>query len=98
KYKERPITSQISSRTQVSQGRNTIISSDTSAPIMGTNGTHGVLNGRGMSGLRRRMSHTPMQTITNASIVPMLTSSPRIEMGMVAANSPTKMPTKMDEM
>ena len=41
---------------------------------MGTSGTAGVLNGRGASGAVFLRMITPIQTSTNASSVPMLTS------------------------
>src|SRR6201993_1549577 len=62
-------------------------------PMMGTNGTHGVLNGRCRLGLRRRMIHTPAHTITKASSVPMFTMSPRRLMGSDAARKATQVPT-----
>ena len=40
------------------------------------------------SGLFRRRTHTPAQTMTNASSVPMFTSSPRSSMGMRMRISP----------
>ena len=51
--------------------------SDTTTPMIGTNGTQGVLNGRGRSGSRTRRIHTPAQTIVKANSVPMLVSSAR---------------------
>ena len=44
-------------------------------PMMGTNGTQGVRNGRGWLGFVRRKTITAMQTITKASSVPMFTMS-----------------------
>ena len=81
------------SLSQVSPGRERINQNAASIPAIGVNGTHGVLNGRGMSGRLRRSTHTPAQTITKASSVPILTSSPRIPIGIRAAKNATKMPT-----
>lgn len=44
-----------------------------------------------------RSTHTPAQTMTNASNVPMLTSSPRMPMGINAAKTATKKPTRLVE-
>src|SRR6185437_51801 len=66
-------------------------------PRIGTRGTHGVLNGRGKSGLRRRNTHTPAETMANASRVPMFTMSPSWLMGSDAASSATKKPTLIVE-
>jgi len=74
-----------------------IMSPATRIPIIGTNGTHGVLKGRASSGRRTRRIHTPAQTITNASSVPMLTSSPKMPIGMSEAKIATKIPTVMLE-
>ena len=62
-------------------------------PKIGTRGASGVRNGRASWGLRRRMSHTPAQTMTKASNVPMLTISVSTSMGRDAASTATKMPT-----
>src|SRR5436305_548956 len=67
-----PIISQMIKRSHVSPGRPAIISKEISAPMIGTNGTRGVLKGRGSSGSVRRSIHTPAQTITNASNVQMI--------------------------
>ena len=58
-----------------------IMAKQTRMPRIGTSGTNGVLYGRGISGCVRRMIMTPTQTITNASSVPMLVMSPRLESG-----------------
>lgn len=50
---------------------------------MGTNGTHGVRNGRGCPGLLRRKTITAMQTIMNASNVPMFTIFPMSSIGVL---------------
>lgn len=90
--------SQMKSRNHVSNGNPSIINKEIAMPMIGTNGTIGVLNGRGRSGFVLRIIQTPAQTITNASKVPMLTNSPRIEIGMTEAKMATKIPTKIDEM
>src|SRR6476469_7904710 len=61
--------------------------------MIGTKGTHGVLNGRSRLGLLRRTIQTPAQTITNASRVPMVTMSPSRLMGRDAARKATQVPT-----
>ena len=66
-------------------------------PRMGTSGTSGVLNGLGRSGRFTRRIHTPAQTITNASSVPMFTSTARSPMGMNDAKPATQTPTTIDE-
>ena len=70
-----------------------IIANEVMIPRIGTNGTSGVRNGRSKSGLRRRMIHTPPQTMTNASRVPMLTISASTLIGRDAASTATKSPT-----
>ena len=54
-------------------------------PRIGTTGPSGARNGRSASGCVFRMMRTAAQTITNASSVPMLTSSARIRSGRNAA-------------
>ena len=44
-----------------------------------------------------RRTQTPAQTMTNASSVPMLTSSPKMPMGINAAKTATKQPTRLVE-
>src|SRR5664279_515557 len=92
-----PIASQMIRRSHVSPGRLAIKASEITIPRMGTRGTSGVLKGRCSSGRRTRRIHTPAHTITNASNVPMLTSSPRIPMGTREAKMATNSPTVMDE-
>src|SRR5581483_5445850 len=90
-----PITSQMINRAQVCQARLNIISSETRMPMMGVNGIHGATNARGTSVPRLRSSHTPLQTITNASRVPMETSSLRTLIGVSAATVATQTPTRI---
>ncbi len=71
---------------------------DTSTPMIGTNGTHGVLNGRGRFGSRTRRIQTPAQTIVNANSVPMLVNSASVDTGSDAASVATQIPTTMVEM
>src|SRR6202050_2519029 len=82
-------------RIQVAAGKLAINPRETRTPIIGTNGTQGVLNGRGKSGRRRRRIHVTAETITKASSVPMLTSSPQMSIGRKAAKNATQVPTKM---
>jgi hypothetical protein len=49
--------------------------------MTGTHGMPGVLKGRGVSGSILRSTRTPMQTIANASKVPILTSWLSTEIG-----------------
>src|SRR5882672_632185 len=87
------MTSHTNKRIQVIGVRLNIIASEITIPRIGTSGTRGVRNGRGKSGLRRRRIHTPAQTMTNASNVPMLTISVSTLIGSEAASTATKMPT-----
>src|ERR1043166_8554827 len=90
-----PITSQMTRRIHVSNGKERISQNAASIPQMGVKGTHGVLNGRGISGRLRRSTQTPAQTITKASSVQILTNSPRMPIGISAAKNATKIPTMM---
>jgi len=92
-----PIMSHTTSRSQVAAGKLAISPKETTTPMIGTKGTHGVLKGRGKSGRLRRKIQVPAETITKASSVPMLTSSPRMSMGTNAAKKATKIPTKIVE-
>src|SRR5206468_1394690 len=87
KYTTRPITSQMMSRSHVATGSPTIWARQTTAPAIGTKGTHGVLKGRGTSGAVLRRTTTPMLTRTKASSVPMLTSWLSTAIGFRPANS-----------
>src|SRR5258708_21101646 len=90
-----PMASQMISRSQVSPGSERISQNADNIPAIGVKGTHGVLNGRGISGRLRRRTHTPAQTITKASRVPILTNSPTMPMGITPAKNATQMPTMM---
>ena len=58
-------------------------------PRMGTNGTIGVLNALGRSGIFLRITHTPIHTRMNANNVPILVISPTTSAGMKAAKALT---------
>src|SRR5579863_1091789 len=91
-----PITNQMIRRNQVASGRLAIIPKEISAPRIGTAGTHGVLKGRWRFGRRTRSRQTPMQTITNASRVPMFTSSDRSLIVSTEAKKAAKQPTTIE--
>ena len=78
------------SLSQVSPGNANICMKQTNAPRRGTNGTQGVLNGRGASGSVFRIIKMPIQTIIKASNVPMDTSSPKSPMGNMPAINAVK--------
>src|SRR5260370_2665189 len=88
---------QTAGRIEVSQVKVTIMAREINMPMMGVKGTQGVLNGRGSFGSRRRRTHTPAQTMTKASNVPMLTISSRTFMGSDAARTPTNVPTAIEQ-
>src|SRR5690348_3497410 len=92
-----PIANQTINRAHVCQPRLTIISSDTTMPMIGVNGIHGATKARGTSVPRLRSIQTPAHTITNASSVPIETSSPRTLMGVKAATVATHKPTRIVE-
>src|SRR2546430_219793 len=62
------------------------------ADTSGSAGTHGVRNGRGRSGSRRRSTTIPSATSTNANSVPMLVSSSTQPIGANAADTATNTP------
>ena len=76
-------------RIHVSKGRKAIIPKQIMIPRIGTNGTNGVLNDRGASGILTRITQTPKHTNTKASNVPILTISPTTRAGTKAANKLT---------
>src|SRR5262249_3964911 len=88
-----PRINQTTRRIHVGLVRVSIKPSDIRIPMIGVKGTHGALNGRSRSGLRRRRIHTPAETMTNASSVPMLTISVSTLIGKDAARAATKNPT-----
>ena len=81
----------------MSSGRLAISNSESSMPISGVNGTQGALNGLFISGRLIRNIHMPAQTMTNASRVPMLTSSPSTLIGNRPEKVATTSPTAIDE-
>src|SRR5690349_6840175 len=88
-----PMISHITRRSQVTPGKLYIHQREKAMPRVETTGTMGVLKGRGKSGLRRRSTHTPPETMANASKVPMFSISPSWLMGRDAAKKATKVPT-----
>ena len=64
-------------------------------PMIGTNGISGVLKGRSRSGRVERRIHTPAQTSTNASSVPMFTSCPSSCSGRMPVAMATATPVKI---
>src|SRR5947209_6175681 len=84
-----PMTSQITSRYQVSLSSDAIMAKHTSTPRIGTTGTNGVRYGRGALGLVLRITIMPTHTITKASSVPMLVMWPSFEMGKKPLNNET---------
>lgn len=83
---------QVKRRIHVSNGREDIIKKQTSAPKIGTTGTHGVLKPRIASGSALRRIIIPTQTITKASNVPIDTSSPNKPIGKSPAKKAAKLP------
>lgn len=78
----------ITSRIQVSAGKNNIILTQQTTPAAGTQGTKGVLKLRGAFGCVRRTTITPRQTSEKAYNVPILVISPAILAGTTPAKSP----------
>src|SRR6266436_8817535 len=87
-----PNANQSISRSQVSQGSETIRARADSAPIGATNHTAGVLNVRGKAGSRSRSTRMPIETITKASSVPIETRLPASRTVNTAAKQATKIP------
>src|SRR5687768_8652479 len=83
------------SRSHVSLGSQYIMRPQMMMAMIGTNGTIGVRNGRTSSGLLTRNTQMPALTITNASNVPIDTSSPSNPMGKNPATSIATMPVMM---
>src|SRR5918997_1644178 len=69
-----------------------------SAPAGATNQTNGVLKGRRRLGSRIRSTNTPVQTITNASSVPIDTSLAASRTGRIAAGIATASPVTIEVM
>src|SRR5690242_6506563 len=85
-----PITIHTPAESNVFLSSERIIAPQTKIPKIGTNGTSGVLNGRGASGFFTRRTQMPRQTNTNANNVPKLVKSPATLPGTIPANNPTK--------
>src|SRR5690606_1626933 len=75
---------------QLTSGNESIISTHTIIPNIGTKGTKGVLNGRFAVGLLLRKTSIPIHTNVNANNVPILTICPRSDTGTNPANMLTK--------
>ena len=65
-----PKAIQIANLIQASKGKEDIKYTQTITPIIGTNGTNGVLNGLGLSGSVFLSNITPIQTNEKANKVP----------------------------
>src|SRR3989449_7510175 len=87
-----PIAIHKPNRTQVSNGRVIIKYRQKAADTSGKTGPHGVRNGRGRSGSRRRNTMIPSATRTNANRVPMFVSSSTQPIGANAADTATNTP------
>lgn len=85
-----PIAIHIIKRSQLSFGKDNIISKQTITPSKGTTGTNGALNFRGISGIVLRMIMTPMHTRIKANNVPIETICPKSETGTNPENRLTK--------
>src|SRR5215204_1550017 len=79
-------------RAHVSNGSPYIKYNDAPSERIGSTGENGTLNGRGRSGFVRRKTTTPIETMTNANSVPILTSWPSMEIGTSAAITATIAP------
>ena len=92
------MTIQMISRSQVARGRpEHQHERDQRREPPGSTGTIGILNGRGSSGRVRRRTMMPIETITNAISVPMLTSDPSVAIGVRPAAIATTTPVTMVE-
>jgi len=94
----KPIAIQTINRNQVAPDSAAICAKQITAPSMGTRGTKGVRNGRGMSGRVFRSTITLIQTMVNASNVPIETNSPRILIGNTPARIIATAPHRMELM
>src|SRR5690348_12507240 len=84
------MTSQIIRRNQFDSPSEYIIAKFQTTPRIGTTGTHGVRNGRAVSGCVRRITQTLAQTMTKANRVPMLVMCPTTDSGRKAEKGATK--------
>lgn len=85
-----PSVIQMAKRIHASKGNDDIKYTHTITPIIGTNGTNGVLKGRGLSGSVLRNNNTPIQTNEKANKVPIDTMWPK----SVTGTKPAKILTK----
>src|SRR5258708_8724385 len=92
-----PIKNQMMSRRHVVQGSDAIRYSADMAPSGATMNTAGVLNARGKLGSRTRSTTMPMDTITNASSVPIDTNRPASDTVRREATNATATPVMIDE-
>ncbi len=79
-------------RIQVVVPKPTMIPKHINAPSGAVTEMSGARNGRTASGLRRRRTSTPTQTITNAESVPTLTSANSASIGITPARIATIAP------
>src|SRR5262249_46756445 len=86
---------QMISRSHVRHGSEIIRYNADSAPIGATNHTAGVLNVRGKFGSRSRNTSTPIETMTNASNVPIETRLPASRTVKIAAKMATTIPVSI---
>src|SRR5207237_7976051 len=86
------------SRRHVVQGSETIRYAADTAPSGATTKTAGVLKARGRLGSRTRSTTTPIDTITNASRVPIDTRFPASRTASRDATMATTMPVTIDVM
>ena len=91
------MTSQITSRHQVSASNEVIIARHTKIPKNGNSGKHGHTYGLGISGWEYLNTITPAQTMIKASSVPIDVMCPNLEIGKTPAKKLTKpMKSKLD--
>src|ERR1041385_6436013 len=91
-----PMMNQMMSRSHVRHGKNHMRYRADSAPKGATIHTAGVLKVRGNSGSRIRSTSTPIETITNASNVPMETRLPASRTVNIAETIATAIPVRID--
>ena len=86
------------SRSHVRHGSDAIRYRAEKAPAGATNHTHGVLKARGRPGSRMRSTNTPIDTMTNASSVPIETRLPASRTVRSADTNATPMPVMIEVM
>ena len=92
KYTTKPMTSHTTRRSHVSRGRPAMTTRHAMAPAGAMTHGIGTRKGRATLGLVMRRIGMPTHTSTKASRVPMETSSPTRDIGMMPAHTPTKTP------